>query len=135
MLKKTIKYTDFDGNEREEDFYFNLSKAEVIEMEMGVSGGMASLLKRIVATQDMKQIIETFKEIVLKAYGEKSPDGKRFIKSPELSKAFEETEAYSELFMELAFSAEAATTFINGVLPSPDSVSNKTIASIPSISS
>ena len=117
MLKRTIKYTDFDGNERTEDFYFNLSKAEVTEMELGVTGGMTQMLNRIVAEQDSKKIVETFKEIILKAYGEKSPDGKRFIKTKELSDNFSYTGAYELLFMELATDADAAAAFINGILP------------------
>ena len=117
MLKKTISYTDFDGNERTEDFYFNLSKAEIMEMELGVVGGMTQMLNKIVATQDSKKIIETFKDIILKAYGEKSPDGRRFIKNQELTDAFSQTEAYSELFMELATNADAAAAFINGIAP------------------
>ena len=133
MLRKTIKYTDFDGNTREEDFYFNLSKAEVMEMEMGVAGGLSAMLKRIVAAQDSKQIIDTFKEIILKAYGEKSPDGKRFIKGPELSKGFEETEAYSELFMELATNAEAAAAFVNGVLPPAEKLAGTPVSGPPAV--
>ena len=84
---------------------------------MGVTGGMTQKLNKIIATKDNKQIIEVFKEIILKAYGEKSPDGRRFIKSPELAEAFAQTEAYSELFMELAMDAGAATKFINGIIP------------------
>jgi hypothetical protein len=117
MLKKTITYKDFDGNERTEDFYFNLTKAEVMEMELGVTGGMTQMLQKIIEKQDSKQIIEIFKEIVLKSYGEKSPDGKRFVKNQELRDAFEQTNAYSELFMELATNADAATAFVNGILP------------------
>lgn len=117
MLKKTMTYTDYDGNKRTEDFYFNLSKAEVSEMELGTEGGMAEMLKRIVAAQDRRKIIDIFKEIILKAYGEKSADGKRFQKSSELSKAFSETEAYSDLFMELATDGQAAADFINGIVP------------------
>lgn len=117
MLKKTITYEDYDGNKRTEDFYFNLSKAEVLEMEMGVSGGMTQMLNKIVAAQDGERIIKTFKEIILKAYGEKSPDGKRFIKSEELSTAFSQTEAFSQLFMELATDADAAAKFVNGIVP------------------
>lgn len=117
MLKKTITYEDFDGNSRTEDFYFNLSKAEVLEMELGVSGGMTQMLNKIVAAQDGERIIQTFKEIILKAYGEKSPDGKRFIKSDELATAFSQTEAYSQLFMELATDANAAAKFMNGIVP------------------
>lgn len=117
MLKKTITYEDFDGNKRTEDFYFNLSKAEVLEMEMGISGGMTQMLNKIVAAQDGGRVIKTFKDIILKAYGEKSPDGKRFIKSEEISTAFSQTEAYSQLFMELATNADAAATFVNSIIP------------------
>ena len=117
MFKKTIIYTDYDGNERTGDFFFNLSRAEVMEMEMGVTGGMTQLLEKIIQEQDSKRIIEHFKEIILKSYGEKSPDGKRFIKTPELATAFSQTEAYTELFMELATDANAAATFVNGIIP------------------
>ena len=116
MLKKTITYEDFDGNKRTEDFYFNLSKAEVLEMEMGISGGMSQMLNKIIAAQDGGRVIKTFKDIILKAYGEKSPDGKRFIKSEEISTAFSQTEAYSQLFMELATNADAAATFVNSII-------------------
>ena len=118
MFKKTITYTDYNGSERTEDFYFNLSKAELMEMEMSIPGGMKEMLQRIISAQDTGKIIETFKKILLKAYGEKSEDGKRFIKSPEISKAFSETEAYSMLFVELAQDAKKASEFINGIIPS-----------------
>jgi hypothetical protein len=117
MLKKTITYNDYNGTERTEDFYFNLSKAEIMEMEMGTSGGLAEMIQRIVAAQDAPAIIKIFKDLVLKAYGEKSADGKRFIKSEELAIAFSQTEAYSILFMELATDADAAAKFVNGIIP------------------
>ena len=117
MLKKSITYRDYNGVEYTEDFYFNLSKAEVMEMELGTTGGLAEMIQKIVAAQDAPAIIKLFKDLVLKAYGEKSPDGKRFIKSPELATAFSQTEAYSELFMELATNAEAAAAFVNGIVP------------------
>ena len=117
MLKKTITYTDYNGSERTEDFYFNLSKAEVMEMEMSTTGGLAEMIQKIVAAQDAPAIIKIFKELILKAYGEKSPDGKRFIKSDEISTAFSQTEAYSQLFMELATDADAAAKFVNGIIP------------------
>lgn len=117
MLKKTITYTDYNGVERKEDFLFNLTKAEIMEMEMSTVGGLADMIEKIVAAQDQPSIIKIFKELVLKAYGEKSPDGKRFIKSPELSQAFEQTEAYSILFMELATDDKAAAAFVNGIVP------------------
>lgn len=119
MLKKPITYTDYNGSERTEDFYFNLTKAEIMEMEMSTTGGLAEMIDRIVKAQDTVSIIKIFKELILKAYGEKSPDGKRFIKSEELSTAFSQTEAYSNLFMELATKAEAASEFVNGIVP-PD---------------
>ena len=117
MLKKTITYTDYNGNERIEDFYFNLSKAEIMEMEMSTTGGLTEMIQKIVAAQDAPAIIKVFKELILKAYGEKSPDGKRFIKSDEISTAFSQTEAYSQLFMELATDADAAAKFVNGIVP------------------
>ena len=117
MLKKTITYTDYNGNELTEDFYFNLSKAEIMEMEMSTAGGLTEMIQKIVAAQDTPAIIKVFKELILKAYGEKSPDGKRFIKSDEISTAFSQTEAYSQLFMELATDADAAAKFVNGIIP------------------
>lgn len=117
MLKKTISYVDYNGNERVEDFYFNLSKAEATEMELSVEGGLTKKLEEIVDSQNNKEIISLFKEIILKSYGEKSEDGKRFIKSKELSEAFSQTEAFSELFMELALDDKAAADFVNGILP------------------
>lgn len=117
MYTKPIKYTDYNGMERTEEYCFNLSKAELMEMEMSVDGGLAEMIKKISDTQDVPKIIKVFKELILKAYGEKSPDGKRFIKSEELSTAFSQTEAYSELFMELATNAEKAAEFVNNIIP------------------
>ena len=119
MLKKTIKYTDYMGNEREEDFYFNLSQAEVMEMEFGVDGGYTAMINRIVANQDAPTIMKTFKKFILDSYGVKTPDGRGFMKSEQLSNEFMATEAYSVLFMELCTDAEAATNFVNAVLPKP----------------
>lgn len=117
MLKKTITYTDYNGVERTEDKYFNLSKAEIMEMEMSTAGGFAEMVQGIVKAQDAPAIMKIFKDIILKSYGEKSPDGKRFIKSKELSDEFSQTEAYSDLFMELCTNAEASAAFINGIIP------------------
>ena len=117
MLKKSIKYTDYNGVERSEDFYFNLSKAELMEMEMSTAGGLAEMITKIVAAQDQPAIIKLFKELILKAYGEKSADGKRFIKSDELAAAFSQTEAYSELCMELSTDSDKAAEFVNKIIP------------------
>ena len=117
MLKKTITYKDYNDVERTEDFYFNLSKAEVVEMEMSTTGGLTEMIKNVIAAQDTPSIIRIFKDLILKAYGEKSPDGKRFVKSEEISNAFSQTEAYSKLFMELATNANAASDFVNGIIP------------------
>jgi hypothetical protein len=117
MLKKTITYKDYNDVERTEDFYFNLTKAEVMEMEMSTTGGLAEMIQRIVAAQDAPAIIKIFKDLLLKAYGEKSPDGKRFVKSDAIREAFEQTEAYSILFMELATDDKKAAEFINGIVP------------------
>lgn len=117
MLKKTITYTDYNGVERKEDFYFNLSKAELMEMELGTTGGFAEMIQKIVDAKEASRIVKVFKDMVLKAYGVKSDDGKRFIKSKELSDAFAQTEAYSILFMELATDDKAGAEFVNGIMP------------------
>lgn len=117
MLKKLINYTDYDGRERSENFYFYLNKAELMEMELGVDGGMQQMIQLIIDKQDIPKIMNAFKTIILKAYGEKSPDGRRFIKSKELSEAFSQTEAYSNLYMELVTDAAAAAAFINSIVP------------------
>ena len=124
MITENIKYTDYNGTEREEKFMFNLSKAELMEMEMGTTGGLAEMIQKIVETQDAPSIIKIFKDLILKAYGEKSADGKRFVKSKELSEGFAQTEAYSVLFMKLATDAEAAAKFVKGVVPADIDTSN-----------
>ena len=117
MLKKIITYTDYNGVERTEPFYFNLSKAELMEMELGVTGGMTEMLDKIIAAKDAPSLMKTFKEMIMKSYGIKSDDGKRLIKSEELSIAFTQTEAYSILFMELITDDKAAADFVNGIIP------------------
>lgn len=117
MLKKTIKYTDYNGVERTEDFYFNLNKAEIMEMQLTTVGGLDAYLKKIVSAQDMPTLMRIFKDLVLKSYGVKSDDGRRFIKNDQLREEFEQTEAYSILYMELSTDAEAAAAFVNGIIP------------------
>ena len=117
MLKKTITYTDYDGNERTEDFYFNFSKGELMEMNLATPGGMRSMIERIAKERDSQKLVSLFKDMITKSYGVKSPDGKRFIKSQELTDAFLQTEAYSDLFVELANNQEAAAAFITGIFP------------------
>ena len=117
MLRKLINYTDYNGNERSENFYFNLNRAELLEMETEVAGGMRQLLTLIMEKQDSPKIMAAFKTIILKAYGEKSPDGRVFNKSKELSEAFEHTEAYSILYMELLSDGKKAAEFITQLMP------------------
>jgi len=117
MLKKRLTYMDYNGTERTEDFYFNLTQSEVMEMEMSTTGGLAEKITNVVAAQDSPTIIKIFKDLVLQSYGEKTPDGKRFVKSKEIATAFSQTEAYSNLFMELASNADEAAKFVNGIVP------------------
>ena len=124
MLKKTITYTDYNGITRTEDFYFNLTKAEIMEMQLSTNGGLDVMIKKIIDSQDAPSIIKIFKELILKAYGEKSDDGKRFVKSKEISEGFAQTEAYSQLFMELATDTDAASKFVNGIVPAADNSTN-----------
>lgn len=132
MLKKTITYTDYNGVNRTEDHYFNLTKAEVVEMEMGVSGGYTEMINRVISAQDAPTIMKTFKEFISKSYGIKSLDGIRFEKSDEISKAFMQTEAYSVLFMELCTDAGAAAAFVNAIVPKPDKKVSSNTTPIPS---
>ena len=117
MLKETIKYVDYNGIKRTEDFYFNLSETEIVEMASTTEGDLAEELKKMTAANDGGRIMRTFKDLVARAYGEKSADGRRFVKSPEISKAFFETEAYNKLFMRLVTEPEYAANFIAGIIP------------------
>lgn len=117
MLKKTIKYTDFNGEETSEDYFFHLSKAELVELEMSHEGGFVESMQKVVAAEDNKTIIAEFKKIILQSYGKKSMDGKRFIKNQTMREEFESSEAYSTLFMELVTDTDAAIEFMNGIIP------------------
>lgn len=128
MIKETIEYIDYNGVKRIEDFRFNLTEAECTEMELSTSGGYTEMIRRMVNANDMTALIKVFKEFISKAYGVKSPDGRRFMKTPELLAEFTETEAFSKLYMELATNAEKAAAFVNGVLP------NKKVPEQPTIS-
>lgn len=117
MLKKTIKYTDYNDTERTEDHYFNLTKSEIMKMEMSTTGGMAEMINRIVAAEDAPAIIAVFEDLIARSYGVKTVDGKGFDKNPKHFEAFKQTLAYDELFMELATDDKAAAAFVNGIIP------------------
>ena len=131
MVVEKIKYTDFNGLEREEEFMFNLTEAEITEMELTTDGGLSDSIKKIIAAQDTPQIIKVFKMLLLKSYGEKSADGRRFVKSEKLSEDFSQTNAYSQLFMKLATDDKAAVAFINGIMP--DSMQEKAAGNNPGL--
>ena len=116
MRKETITYTDYNNVTRTEDFFFNLNEAELTALQYGVDGGMKEMLERIVKSNDNKQIMACFRELIAKSYGEKSPDGRRFVKSKELSEAFMQTEAYNELMLRFMTDANYSAEFINDVL-------------------
>lgn len=117
MIKKTITYRDFDGNLRTEDYFFNLTQAELTEVENSLNGGLSQLLGKIIKENDQSKIIEYFKKIVLMSYGEKSLDGRLFVKNEQVREEFASTMAYSEIFMELATDDEVAAAFVNGIMP------------------
>ncbi len=117
MLKKTIKFTDYNGVERTEDFFFNLNKAEIAEMEMSYAGGLTTYINRIIAAQDNPTLVKLFKDLILMSYGVKSDDGREFVKNDEIRNKFKHTEAYSILFMELSTNADAAAEFVTGIIP------------------
>lgn len=117
MLKETITYTDYNDVEKTEDFFFNLNETELMEMEMSKDGSLTSMINKIVAAKDNYEIIKVFKGLILKAYGEKSPDGKYFVKNDEIRERFSQTEAYNQLFMRLGSDAKYAAEFLQGLLP------------------
>lgn len=117
MLKKTINYTNYNGEQKTKECYFNLSKAEIAEMELEIPGGMAANLKQITEAKDTPSLVKIFKNLILRSYGVKSSDGERFIKNQQVREEFEQSEAYSELFMELATNADSAAEFVNGIIP------------------
>ena len=118
MLVKEITYTDYDGNKRTEKFYFNLNESELAELELTTPGGLREWLDKITKSMDKVEIMKTFKKILMASYGEKSLDGKRLVKSEELSTAFTQTEAYNVLFLELINGSDVAmANFINAIVP------------------
>ena len=117
MLKKTIKYINYDGVEKEKDFFFNLKKSELVDLQYKTPKGFIAYIEEITKAGDNSELWKAFRNIVLMAYGEKSDDGERFMKSYEISKAFEETEAFSVLIMELIEKDGSAADFINGIMP------------------
>lgn len=134
MLKKTITYTDYDGNTRTEDHYFNLTKAELTMLTLSHAGGLEKHLDRIIKANDSPEIMKNFREIIKLAYGVKSDDGRRFVKSEEIYQNFEQTEAYSMLFMELCTDSKAASEFVNAILPKDlvkEAEKNKNVAELP----
>ena len=117
MIAKTMTYKDFNNVERTETFYFNLTPAEAVEMQVMESGGLGVYIDRIIQEQDARKIIEIFKDLILRSYGVKSNDGKHFLKDEKLRAAFASTNAYSDLFMQLATDADMASAFLNGIVP------------------
>lgn len=118
MVVKTITYTDFNGNERTEEHYFNISDAEMLQLEYSVSGGFTEMVKRIVSAQDNVTIMNTFNEIIDKSYGIKSADGREFVKSPEITRSFKQSGAYNKFFMDLCTKDGMAAEFCNSLFPS-----------------
>ena len=117
MLKKTVTYIDFDGNERTEDFFFNLTEQEIAEMELSTEGGLGNFINKAVAAKSQVELIELFKKLILVAYGVKSADGRRFVKNDAVREDFMSTQAFSDIYMELVQDADKASAFFNGIVP------------------
>lgn len=118
MIKKTVTYTDFNGVERTESFYFGLTESELLDMEVEADGGITDYYQRIVDAKDSKAIVREVKNLLIRSYGEKDSDGKYFMKTPEIAKRFECSAAFVALYKELATDANAAAAFCNGIMPS-----------------
>lgn len=117
MLKKTIKYTNFSGVERERTLYFDLTKAELTMLGLSVDGGLDVVLTNLMEAENIPELIQNFEKILLLSYGEKSEDGERFIKGDDISRKFKESPVYDEIFMELITDEKKAADFINAVMP------------------
>lgn len=138
MLKKTITYENFDGEEVTEDFYFHLTKAELVELEMSKPGGLADYMQKLIEKDDRAGIIQTMKELILSSYGKRDAVKKQFVKNPVMRDEFEASEAYSELFMELVTKPDASLEFMTGVIPAglakqanlQELVSNETVDAV-----
>lgn len=117
MIKKTVTYTDYNGEERTESFYFHYTEAEILDMEMSEEGSFADRIQRIIDAKDKTALMKLIKKFVIDAYGVKSEDGKRFMKNDDLKTAFVECPAYSDIFMEMVTNDEVAAEFVNGVIP------------------
>lgn len=124
MLKKTVTYIDFDGNERTEDFFFNLTEQEIAEMELSTEGGLGNFINKAVAAKSQVELIELFKKLILVAYGVKSADGRRFVKNDAVREDFMSTQAFSDIYMELVQDADKASAFFNGIVPKEKPVKN-----------
>lgn len=117
MYKITESYVDYDGNERKEDFYFNFTEAELAKMELSVTGGLTAIIQKAIDARDVPSLINIFEDLISKSYGQKSLDGRRFVKSPEILEEFKQTAAYSQIYMRLATDEKAAAEFVNNVMP------------------
>lgn len=122
MFKDKVTYIDYDGNERTDTLYFNLSKAELLKMETSLNGGYSAFLEKVVESKDTPSIMKAFQDIIEKAYGKKSDDGRRFIKSEEITEEFLQSEAYSEFLMKLISDENYAANFVTGILPKQDNI-------------
>lgn len=126
MFKKTIEYTDYNGVDRTESFYFNLSPADLIDMEVE-SGGYKQMIQNIIDSQDIQSLMKAFKELIRRSYGVKSQDGKHFVKNDEVFEEFVSTPAYSNLIMEFLEDTDKAVEFVNGIMPKPANTSGLSV--------
>lgn len=124
MIKKTVTCTDFDGNEYTEDYFFHLTKGDLIDWTTE-DGGLVDKITNIANEDDPLKIIPIMKKILIRSYGVKTPDGRGFVKDPEVVKNFQYTEAFSELYTELSTNADKAVEFIEGILPKFDAETQK----------
>ena len=133
MWIKEVTYTDYFGNQRTEKCHFQLSESELTELAYSVKGGFIAAMTRMIDDRNEPELVENYKKLLLLAYGEISPDGRRFMKSEELSREFSQTPMYDKIFMELTTSETALSDFVRNVIPQnlsndlPDNISVDTL--------
>lgn len=117
MLKRAVNYTDYDGNPATLVCYFHLNKFEWLELETYTRGGLIENLENALETNNAKKTIDLLKKIILRAYGEKNPETGVFEKDDDRAVRFSKTEAFSELFYDLAYDEEKSKEFFLGLIP------------------
>lgn len=121
MVRREIKFTDFNGKSQTEVGYFNINKAELGKLQMRHNGTYLDYLKLLSERKKVEEMYNFVYELILDSYGEKDPEGRKFIKTPEMRTDFEQSLAFSEMIVDLVSNPDDLANFVKGIMP-PDLV-------------